>query len=207
MKFRRYLLWCGILSSLLYAGMNTVIPLFWDEYDIASQTVSELSAVGAPTRPAWMWSIPLYTLLLVGFGWGLVKSGKKRTPLRIVGILIILHGLFGLFWPAMHLREVLAVGGGTMTDTLHMVWTAVTIPMMILEIVFGAAAFGRTFRYYSAVTILVMMGFGILTSIHVPAMEANQPTPLMGIWERINIAAYMLWVIVLAASLLRQKSR
>jgi hypothetical protein len=29
------------------------------------------------------------------------------------------------------------------------------------------------------------------------------PTPWMGVWERINIYAYMLWVVVLATALLR----
>jgi hypothetical protein len=39
-------------------------------------------------------------------------------------------------------------------------------------------------------------------------MQANEPTPLMGIEERVNIYATMLWVAVLAIGLLRvQKAR
>jgi hypothetical protein len=34
-------------------------------------------------------------------------------------------------------------------------------------------------------------------------LAAGQPTPWMGAWERINIGGYLLWVLVLAVSLLR----
>jgi hypothetical protein len=34
-------------------------------------------------------------------------------------------------------------------------------------------------------------------------MVANEPTPWMGVWERINIFAYLLWALVLAIGLLR----
>ena len=33
---------------------------------------------------------------------------------------------------------------------------------------------------------------------------ANLPTPPLGVWERINIGAFLLWVMVLAACLLRE---
>jgi hypothetical protein len=46
----RALLVCGILSSLLYAAMLVVVPIQDASYSSISQTVSELSAIGAPTR-------------------------------------------------------------------------------------------------------------------------------------------------------------
>jgi hypothetical protein len=45
---RTVLLGCGILSSLLYVGANVRGARRWREYSVASQTVSELSAIGAP---------------------------------------------------------------------------------------------------------------------------------------------------------------
>jgi hypothetical protein len=42
-----------------------------------------------------------------------------------------------------------------------------------------------------------------LTGLDASRLEANLPTPWMGVWERINIYAYMLWVVVLATALLR----
>jgi hypothetical protein len=69
---------------------------------------------------------------------------------------------------------------------------------------FGAAIIsGKSFRIFSAAIVLVFIIFGILTTKDSSGIEANLPTPHLGIWERINIAAYMLWVIVFAILLIR----
>ena len=47
---RKVLLGCGILSSLLYVAANIVGFRRWTDYSLTSQTVSELSAIGAPSR-------------------------------------------------------------------------------------------------------------------------------------------------------------
>ena len=46
----------------------------------------------------------------------------------------------------MHQREVLAAGGGTLSDTMHVVLGGVTVFLMFLAIGFGATAFGKRFR-------------------------------------------------------------
>jgi hypothetical protein len=107
----------------------------------------------------------------------------------------------------MHQREVLAAGGGTLTDTLHIVFTMVTVPLMMLTIGFGAASFGKRFKLYSIVTLVVLIIAGIFTGIDSPKIEANLPTPSIGVWERINIGVYMLWVVVLSIILLRKENK
>ncbi len=99
----------------------------------------------------------------------------------------------------MHLRG----NPATLTDILHVVWGGVTVMLMMLAVGFGAAAFGKRFRIYSIITLMVFIAFGILTGIEGPRIAQNLPTPFIGIWERINIAAYMLWVIALAVAVLR----
>jgi hypothetical protein len=105
----------------------------------------------------------------------------------------------------MHQRAALASGGGTLTDTMHLVWAAVTVLLFVLEIGFGAAAFGKRFRLYSIVTMMVLVSFGILVGREAPNVAANLPTPWIGVWERINVGAFMLWVMVLAITLLRTR--
>ncbi len=200
---RRILIACGILTSLLYAAMLIFIPLEWKSYSSFSQTVSELSAVDAPTRSLWVPLGVLYTLLFTGFGWGVRTSAVQNRPLRIAGSLLMTYGILGLAWPPMHQREILAAGGATLTDTMHIVFTIATVLLMVLAMGFGAAAFGKGFRLYSIVTIIVLFIFGILTSIGAPRVQANLPTPWIGVWERINIGVFLLWVVVLALVLLR----
>ena len=195
---------CGILSSLLYIAMNVFIPMFYPGYSSFSQTVSELSAIDSPTRTTWMVLVIVYSLLVIAFGYGVWLSAHDHRRLRIAGGLLVVYVLIGLAWPPMHQREVLATGGGSLTDTLHIVFTMVTVPLMLLMMGFGAAAFGKQFRLYTIVTILLVIFFGILTGLQSAQMEANLPTPWMGVWERISIAAYMVWVVVFAVILLKR---
>ena len=215
---RKTLLACGILSSLLYAAMNVFVAAQWPAYSSFSQTVSELSAIDSPTRTLWVPFGFLFTALLLAFGYGVwLTAGPRRViegsaepslrshdrALRTAGALLMIYAVFGVFWPPMHLRPVLAAGGGTLTDTLHIVWTAVSAVLMMLAIGFAAAFFGTRFRAYSILTIVAMLVFGWLTGTYAPAMQANQPTPWVGVVERILIGFQMLWIVVFATALLR----
>ncbi len=198
------LLVCGILSSLLYGAMITWIR--YEGYSPISQVPSELTALGAPTRPLWMVLGPVYDVLVVAFGAGVWMSANGNRALRIAGALFAGFGVVGgIAWPfaAMHQREVLAAGGATWSDTLHVILGLMTVLFMLVAIGIGAAAFGRPFRLYSIVTILVLFVFGTLTGLESPRLAANQPTPWIGLWERITIYAFLLWVAVLAIALLR----
>jgi hypothetical protein len=96
---RRLLLASGIVSSLLYVVMTVFVAMQWDGYSSASQTISELSAIGAPTRSLWVVPGALYTLLVTAFGWGVWKSAGGIRALRRVGGLIAAYGALGLAWP------------------------------------------------------------------------------------------------------------
>ena len=201
---REVLLVFGLVSSFLYVTMNIVSTLVWREYSSASQTVSELSAIGAPTRAIWLPMAFLYTALVTAFGWGVRQAAGESRALRTVGGLLIVYGLLGLIWPfaPMHLRPALAAGDGSLTDTIHITLGIVTVLLMLVAIGFGAAAFGRRFQLYSVTTLIVLLICGALTVLQAPAIGSNQPTPLIGVWERINIGVFLLWVMVLSSMLL-----
>lgn len=202
----RTLLACGIVASLLYIGM--ILAIRYDGYNPISQVPSELTAIGAPTRTLWAWLGWVYMALTLAFGWGVWKSAGTNRPLRVVGGLLLLSGLLGLLWPfaAMHQREVLAAGGGTFGDTLHRILGIATVLLFVVTVGFGAAAFGPRFRFYSIATLVIAFAFGMLTGLESPRLAANQPTPYIGLWERISIAAYMIWLMVLAIALLRMNA-
>ena len=201
---RKFLLACGILSALVYLGANIIVPLQWDAYEWTSQTVSELSAIGAPTRALWIALVIPYGILLIAFGSGVLLSGKNDRRLRIAGALIVVDGVIGFTWPQMHLREVLAAGGGTLTDTMHIAYTAINAVLMFAAIGFTMMVFGNRYRLYCLATVIVEIAFGIVTGVQSVDMQANRPTPWLGVWERIIIVAMMVWPIVLAVLLLRR---
>jgi len=200
---RRIALMCGIAASVLYIAMNVFIPMQWDGYSFASQAVSELSAIGAPTRPLWVkWGL-VYNALILVFGWGVWASAPGNERLRIAGGLMLVSGINGLLWPPMHLRGT----EFTLTDTLHIAFTVTALVLMFLEIGFGAAALDRRFRFYSIATLIVFVVCGALPFVYASDIAANLPTPWLGVLERINIAVFMLWLIVFAVVLLRAPAR
>ena len=199
--WRNALLVCGIASSLLYGLM--IWGIRYEGYSRFSQVPSELTAIGAPTRALWANLGWIYTGLVTAFGIGLWKSAGGNRAVRVVAGLMLAYASLGLLWPfaAMHRREVLAAGGGTLSDTLHVALGAVTVFLMFFAIGFGASAFGKRFRWYSIGTIVVLLVFGALTFLDAPRLQANLPTPWIGLWERINITVFLLWIVMLAARL------
>jgi hypothetical protein len=204
-RSRKALLSCGILAAVLYVALTLFVGLLWDGYSVASRVPSELSAIGAPTRTLWMWLGTLYAVLMLAFGWIVWKLAPPNRALRAAGALLIAYTVFGFFWPPMHQREVLAAGGGTLTDTLHLAWAAVTGVFFMLIVGFGAAAFKTRFRIYSVVTIAVALACGAVTGTYASQIQSNLPTPGVGIWERISIAVFMGWIAVLAIVLLKER--
>lgn len=193
---RRGLLSCGMYSSLWYLALLVFVPTQYEGYSSISVTVSELSAIGAPTRILWVVLAVFYVLFLMGFGWGIINAAGDKRRLRIAGILILAYCILNFYWPPMHQREVIAAGGGTISDTLHLVWASITLIFNMLLMGFGMAALGKKFRIYTIATWAVFLIFGFLTFMESPGIDANLPTPYIGLWERINMGAFMVWIAV-----------
>jgi hypothetical protein len=193
----------GIGSSALYLAMNVAGAVQWREYSSVSQTISELSAIGAPTRPLWVLLGIGYSLLVVAFGWGVAASANNRA-LHAAGILLGAYGFVGIAWPfaPMHLRG--APFG--LTDALHIGLGIVTVVLILAAIAAGAGSGARWFRRYSVVTWAVVFAFGALTALDGPRIAADLPTPWVGVWERISVGAFMAWVAVLALALLHSET-
>jgi CubicO group peptidase (beta-lactamase class C family) len=198
---RRFLLICGILASLIYVAADVIGAARWEGYGYISQTVSELSAIGAPSRPLVVPLFLAYGALMIAFGLGVRgRAGAGRAP-RVLGGLLVGYGavcLLGPFTP-MHVRG----GELTLTDTLHIVSAVVDLLFILLIIGFGASAFGTRFRRYSMGTIALVIAFGAWAGGDGPRVAANLSTPWVGLKERISILAWLLWVVALAVALLR----
>lgn len=194
---RKIFLLCGILSSLLYVGRDLAALLSYPGYDAANQVISELSAIGVQSRGIDIAIGRAYGALMVLFGAGLWLSAGEKREFRIAGALLAATAVYGSFWPPMHMR-----GAPTgLTDTLHIVWTAAWFVGTVIAMLFAAAGLGKRFLYYTVTTILLMLLFGTLTGLQGARLAANLPTPAIGIYERINIGAFLLWVAVLAVDL------
>jgi hypothetical protein len=198
----RFLLICGPLSSLLYVAATIIGAMRWKGYSSTSQSVSELFAIDAPSKSLVDPLFVTYSVLWIAFGVGVWRSADRKRALRVAAAGLIGKEVEGLvvqlFFP-VHRRGV----KGKSNDPLHGVLTYLGVLFFLIAMGFGSTAFGKRFRIYSIGTLLVSVVFGVLTGLDIPRMAANQPTPWMGVFERINIFSYLLWASVLAIALLR----
>lgn len=200
---RKTLLLCGIISPLFYAASDLLAGLSWADYAFRDQTISELGAIGAPSRPLFaILLVPTY-LLLVAFGVGVRRAAAARRRLRIAGGLIVALGVLALavgqFVPMRPRGTEQGLAGA-----LHVAEGMVAMLIVFSAMGFAAAALGRRFRIYTIATLLLILAFGAWTGAWSSGIEAGLPTPWLGVVERVWWYAYQLWFAVLAWTLLRE---
>lgn len=201
-SLKKVLLICGILSPLIFVGTDLLAGTLYAGYSFASQAISELFAIGAPTSGL---VVPLFTVssvLLVAFAPGVWSSAGRNRALRAMALMIAGNAVNGFvlwnFFP-LHMRGAEA----TFTDSMHVTLAGVGVIFVLLALGFGSAAYRNWFRFYSIGTILALLFTGIVTFSYAPEVEADLPTPWLGLAERISTYVYDLWLVVLAIVLLR----
>ena len=88
---RRVLLACGVVSSLFYIVTLSLGALRWEGYSATSQAISELFAIGAPSRPFITPLLVGYALLIYAFGLGVWQSAGPSRALRAAAAEVFGH--------------------------------------------------------------------------------------------------------------------
>lgn len=192
----RVLLICGILSSLLRVATDILAARWYPGYSYLDQTMSQLAAIGAPTRPFQVDLLAVCGALVIAFGIGVWASAGRKRSLRVTGMLLVISGALGLVELPFP-QTAMQLSGGLAAQTMHIIVTSVAVLLITLFIGFGAAAHGMGFRLYSIATILIMLVFGALASMQAP-QAVQFSAPWMGVLERVSYYSYLLWILVFA---------
>ena len=199
---QRRLLACGLWASLLYVATDLMAASWYAGYSITGQNYSELLATGAPTRSPMILVSIAYNLLVAAFAAGVWASARPKRTARITGAVMTCYAALSLVTPVffqMDMRGAVVTPRGG----LHGPMTAVMSLFILLSMGFGAFLLGRRFKLYSFATIVIVILFGVLTGLQAPRLVVGQATPWMGLTERVNIYATMIWFAALAIGLLR----
>jgi len=173
-------------------------------YSFFHQAVSELSAIGAPTRTLIVPLYLVYDLFTIMFGLGIWLHSQKRS-LRITASLLIVNAATGFVGVPFPLQ--LGAVEATFTNTMHSILAGVNVILFLLAMGFGAFASGKRFRFYSFGTVLtlVVVGavMGFVAGAKISAEGWTAPPQWFGLMERISIYGSMLWEAVLSIVLFR----
>jgi hypothetical protein len=202
------LLGCGIVYPVTYVVVNDVIAAArYPDYSRTDQAVSELSANGAPTRRFLVRLLPAFSALNVAFGIGVGEAARGRRALRATSLVLLGSGATNLAWLPLPMssRDAIARGEASDSDTGHLVLSGLTVAEIVALLGAGSGAFGTRFRMYSLCSAAVVLLSGALTSRQAAKLTNGQPTPRMGLYERISIGAWLQWMAVLAIILLREQ--
>lgn len=146
-------------------------------------------------------------LLFAAFGVGVWRAAThSNQALRVTGALLVAWAATGPMWFPfpMTARGDIAASTSSVADVMHGVLGAVTYLLIAATIVAGAAALGRKFRIYSVVTLLIVFGFAVPYAPSVSRIAEGEPTPWLGVFERVSFFTWLVWVGVLALALIRR---
>lgn len=199
----RRLLACGPLVPLLYAAADVLAGSLTPGYSFRDQTISELGAIGAPSRALFSGLLVLVYLLLAAFGVGVWRSTEGSRNLKVVAALLVALGVMALTVGQFVSMQTRGNEQG-LAGALHLAEGALAMAMVAAAMAFGAATLGARFRWYTLATAAVMFSFGLWSTTSIPRISEGLATPWVGVIERIFRYDYQLWFAVLALTLLRR---
>jgi hypothetical protein len=177
---RKILLGCGVLAAVWWVAMDVVGSLRYPGYSYVDQTISELSAEGAPTKTFMLLAsgIP-YVVLMGAFAAGIWLTAGGRRAQRVTAALVLAEVIWGFVGG---LAFPMAIRGHeeTLRNQMHG-WYGIGMPILfVLAVIAGSRLLGRGFRLYSYATLIALLVSGSLTAMQAPHVPANEPRPGSG---------------------------
>lgn len=199
----RPLMLCGLVAPPLALVADALACARSRGYSPVAQSISELSAVGAPSRPLVTGLDLARDGLLAAFAAGVVESAGADRALRATGGLVIasaaVHAVAAAFVPRDYAQPT-----WSRRNTANTLVMATSVGCSIAAMGLGAAtALPGPFRVLSAG---IPLSFGGLTALALLAPRAEGAPPAStGAQERTMAYAYQLWLALLAVVLLRSR--
>lgn len=202
---RKILIYCGIAAPVLYVITAIVGAAMRNDYSHIVNAISELISNGAPNKAILDVVFNIYNALLLAFSVGayLALKNAPRFCRIAMGLLIgiqILSFSWGFF--PMDPLGAEATFAGTMHNILGGIVALATIIMPLLmglglRQVDGFQGYAK-YSFISSAIIFVSGLTGVIL--------AGQGVHLFGLFERVTIGTYELWIFVTALNLLKTET-
>jgi hypothetical protein len=186
----------GIAAVALYVGATVLGGILDPQYSHVRNAISELTGSEAPNRAVLAPIYIIYNVVLFGFAYALFRASSGGSLFRVTVVLFAIGGLSGIGQVTFFRMD--AVGtAATTAGTMHLVLAGVSS----LLTVGTAIIYGFTFRQEATFRRLSTYSFAtaLLLVLTASAAVASVGTDVMGLFERITIGVFMLWVVVVSA--------
>jgi hypothetical membrane protein len=199
--FRKSLVYCGIAAPILYVITVVVGAARRTDYSHIINAVSELLSNGAPNKFVLDIIFNLYNVLLLVFaiaGATVLKNARRLSRLSM-GILIATQ-IISLSWFLFPMDRPgsQATVAGTMHNVLGGVVAFATILMpMFMGWGLRKSEGFQTYAVYSFISSAIILVSGLTGVI------LGQGLQMFGLFERVTIGTYEIWIAVTALNLLK----
>lgn len=203
MKFNldKILIASGFIGVLIFFfTVYFLFPLLYPGYDIFNQTISELGAIGSPTKVITnVFGFSLLGIFTMLFSLGLFRSkevnvfGKTGAFfIFVTGILMYLTGIF-----------TLSGSGGlySVLDTMHAVVADYQFPILALGFVIFAFSVINHEKLKWLTPVILILGLATLALAYVFYFVRDLQN--MGIWQRAAIGLPYVIVMIISIALYR----
>jgi hypothetical membrane protein len=193
----------GILGPFVYILAVFIGGALRNDYSQITNTISELTVANAPNKLLMdlMFSFYNISLLIFGVGAYLDSSIDDSKKYRVASIFLALIGLLGLsmyFFP-----QDPRGAAATMAGTIHIILAGIISPLTIISIFL----IGLSMRKYREMKVFTaysfLSGVIVLVSGGTAAVSIANNSIYGGLFERITIFTFMIWVIILSIIILR----
>ncbi len=200
--FRKFLVYCGLAAPVLYVITVIVGAAMRNDYSHIVNAISELLSTGAPNKAVLDIVFNIYNILLLAFAIGgfIVLKNAHRLS-RVSMSIFIATQIISLSWFLFPMDPFgsKATFAGTMHNVLGGVVAFATILMPLLMGLGLQRVDGfRKYVVYSFITSAIIFVSG-LTGV----IAAGQGLHIFGLFERITIGSYEVWLFVTALNLLK----
>jgi len=195
----------GIIGPIIYVLAVIMGDLIRSDYNFIYNTISELTLTNAPNLLliSILFGIYNFSLLIFGTGAFLDKEIDNSKKYKISTLMIAIIGILGLlllFFPQDPRNTPLTFQG-----TIHIAIAGITslftlISVLLIGLNFRKDEKMKTFSIYSFISFIV-----ILISGGVAAISVGSNSAFGGLFERITIFAFMLWVIAFSYLIIKNK--
>ncbi|MDF2626968.1 MAG: hypothetical protein K0R39_799 [Symbiobacteriaceae bacterium] len=200
---RKLYLTCGILAPIAYVVTVIYGAAITPGYSHVAHAISSLVEAGAPLR----WKIDpgfiLYNCLLLAFAAGLLREvTAARRPGTLVGAALALTvvpilSLLMYFFPQDPIGSAPTTAG-----TVHLILALGTAVLTILTMLLTGAGARRYLPLQHLRRFAVWNALFVFITGGMSTAGMALKSPYFGIFERMTIGGFELWVLVLALSLL-----